>query len=315
MNGRLFQAQLPRILLKESEQVPGIAYSAGQDVQSRQAAREINPLTQPTTLCPHPTANRPLTFVVCSSDETILKSNLMSSLCLAGDSIHEIIVVRNAPSAAAGLNLGLQRSRHDRVVCVHQDVYLPRGWDRLMLNQYRMAERRFGPIGVAGVYGVGEVQSSATSATFSAAVERIGWVNDRGRILSEGPGLPARVATLDELLLIVRHNTPLRFDPGLGFHLYGADLCLQARERGLATVSLGAAMPIITREASDYPRPSSPVPGSSLASGRTACPWPRRASSSTATGGFTCWATRTTEPDRSHGRPNCTNEPEAQASE
>ena len=74
-----------------------IAYSAGQDARSRQAAREINPLTQPTTLCPHPTANRPLTFVVCSSDETILKSNLMSSPCLAGDSIHEIIVVRNAP--------------------------------------------------------------------------------------------------------------------------------------------------------------------------------------------------------------------------
>ena len=36
-----------------------------------------------------------------------------------------------------------------------------------MLNQYRMAERQFGPIGVAGVYGVGEVQSSASSATAS----------------------------------------------------------------------------------------------------------------------------------------------------
>ena len=60
-------------------------------------------------------------------------------------------------AAAAGLNLGLPRARHDRVVCVHQDVHLPQGWDRLMLNQYRMAERQFGPIGVAGVYGVGEV--------------------------------------------------------------------------------------------------------------------------------------------------------------
>jgi hypothetical protein len=58
-------------------------------------------------------------------------------------------------------------------------------------------------------------------------------------VLSEGPGLPAPVATLDELLLIVRRDSPLRFDPELGFHLYGADLCFQARERGLAVVALG----------------------------------------------------------------------------
>jgi hypothetical protein len=42
------------------------------------------------------------------------------------------------------------------------------------------------------------------------------------------------------LLLIVRRDTPLRFDTALGFHLYGADLCLQAHERGLAVVALGA---------------------------------------------------------------------------
>jgi hypothetical protein len=59
-------------------------------------------------------------------------------------------------------------------------------------------------------------------------------------VLSEGPGLSAPVVTLDELLLIVRKDSPLRFDPELGFHLYRADLCLQARERGLAVVALGA---------------------------------------------------------------------------
>jgi hypothetical protein len=70
--------------------------------------------------------------------------------------------------------------------------------------------------------------------------ERIGWVVDRGRELRDGPALPAKVATLDELLLVVRRDTPLRFDPALGFHLYGADFCLQAREAGLAVVALGA---------------------------------------------------------------------------
>ena len=143
------------------------------------------------------------------------------------------------PSAADGLNLGLERAKHEWVVCVHQDVYLPEGWDRRLARQLREAERRFGPIGVAGVYGVGEVIAPQSPGSALAA-ERVGWVVDRGRLLRDGPELPARVATLDELLLVVPRNTPLRFDPALGFHLYGADICLQAAERGLAVVALGA---------------------------------------------------------------------------
>jgi hypothetical protein len=59
-------------------------------------------------------------------------------------------------------------------------------------------------------------------------------------LLRDGPELPAKVATLDELLLVVRRDSGLRFDPDLGFHLYGADICRQARERGLAVVAVGA---------------------------------------------------------------------------
>ena len=111
------------------------------------------------------------------------------------------------------------------------------GWDRCLANQLREAERRFGPIGVAGVYGVGEAMPPRVpGGTFSAA--RTGWVVDRGRVLRDGPELPARVTTLDELLLVVRRDAGLRFDPALGFHLYGADICLQAHERGLAVVAL-----------------------------------------------------------------------------
>ena len=150
-----------------------------------------------------------------------------------------MVLVKNCASAADGLNVGLDRAKHEWVVCVHQDVYLPRGWDRRLARQLREAERRFGPIGVAGVYGVGEVISPQSPGSPLAA-ERVGWVVDRGRLLRDGPELPARVARLDELLLVVPRDTPLRFDPALGFHLYGADICLQAAERGLAVVALGA---------------------------------------------------------------------------
>jgi hypothetical protein len=119
------------------------------------------------------------------------------------------------------------------------DVFLLEGWDRNLVEQLRDAEDRFGPIGVAGVYGVGNV-IAPHDPTQSLAAPRIGWVIDRGRELRDGPEVPARVATLDELLLVVRRDSGLRFDPALGFHLFGADIRLQAQERGLAVVALGA---------------------------------------------------------------------------
>lgn len=178
-----------------------------------------------------------MTFVVCVSDEASLAGNLLASDCLAGGSPHQVLTFLGAPTAAAGLNAGLDRAEHDWVVLLHQDVHLPPGWDRRLLGQIREAERRFGPIGVAGAYGVGDIVEGAAGAL---GAERIGHVVDRGRLLREGPDGPARAATLDELLLVVPRDTPLRFDPALGFHLYGADLCLQARERGLAVVAVDA---------------------------------------------------------------------------
>jgi Glycosyltransferase like family len=178
-------------------------------------------------------------FVVCVSNGTVLKRNLLDSPCLGPGSRHEVILVKNCPSAAAGLNFGIEKAESEWVVCVHQDVYLPKGWDRCLARQLRETERRLGQIGVAGVYGVGDVESHR-SPRLSLAAERAGWVVDRKRVLRDGPDLPARVATLDELLLVVRRDTTTRFDPDLGFHLYGADICMQARERGHAVVALEA---------------------------------------------------------------------------
>src|SRR5262245_20283472 len=114
-----------------------------------------------------------LTFVVCVNDPDILKSNLLASPCLAPGTPHEVITVGNAPNAAEGLNGGLQRARNELVVCVHQDVFLPEDWDKHLIRQYRLAEKKFGPIGVTGVYGVGEVRE-AEDTRLSA--QRIGWV-------------------------------------------------------------------------------------------------------------------------------------------
>jgi hypothetical protein len=97
--------------------------------------------------------NEKLSFVACVSDSSLLEANLLASPCLGTGSPHELIVVTNCPSAAAGLNFGIDRAAHERIVCVHQDVFLPGGWDECLCKQLEEAERGFArpalrPLGV-----------------------------------------------------------------------------------------------------------------------------------------------------------------------
>ena len=165
------------------------------------------------------------------------------------------------------------------------------GWDRWLTQQLREAERRFGPIGVAGVYGVGEVIAPAQSGR--AVRGRAGGLGGRSRAecCGTGPELPAAVATLDELLLVV----PARcagcgLTRQLGFQLYGADLCLQARA-GLAVVALAVRLCQHNSRTIGLPERLFPERGSFAHKWATACRWPRHAWLSTKEGLFMFWAT------------------------
>jgi hypothetical protein len=46
--------------------------------------------------------DRPLSFVVCCSDDAFLAGNLPASPCLRPGSPHDVIVIKEATSAAAG---------------------------------------------------------------------------------------------------------------------------------------------------------------------------------------------------------------------
>jgi hypothetical protein len=183
-----------------------------------------------------PAAVQPLTFAVCVNDEASLQTNLLASPCLRAGTAHELLPARGCRTIADGLNAAVARARHHWVVCVHQDVYLPEGWDRVLAARLAEAEARFGPIGVAGVIGTAD----GGPAEPNAATPLVGWVLDRDRLLRGLMTLPARAETLDELVLVLPRGTPLRFDSALGFHFYGADLCLQARERQLGSVAVEA---------------------------------------------------------------------------
>ncbi|MFO0938669.1 MAG: glycosyltransferase [Gemmataceae bacterium] len=168
-----------------------------------------------------------LTFVVCLSNENILRSNLLASPDLAQGHKHEMIFIRNCSSAAEGLNMGLENAKNEIVICIHQDVFLPKGWCDRFSDCWFQAQSLYGPLGVVGVYGVVEQANNSI---------RAGHVIDRIRMLKEFFPLPVPCRTLDELLLAIPRNSLIRFDPNLGFHLYGADACLQAQRLGLANV-------------------------------------------------------------------------------
>lgn len=161
-------------------------------------------------------------FITACNNESVLQSSLLASPDLAGGV--EIHVQRRASSAARAYNAALDASQGEVLIFLHQDIYLPPGWlDRLagILTLVSSSDPHWGVLGVFGTskdgIGRGVVHSTGMNQTFGAPFQGI-----------------KEVETLDEVMLITRRSSGLRFDEGLeGFHLYGADFCLQARLRGM----------------------------------------------------------------------------------
>ena len=118
----------------------------------------MSKISLPATITMGTTSGRmSLSFVVGVSDDEILTNNFMASPCLtSAGSPRQVTLVRDGLNVIAKLNCGLERAEHEWVICLHQDVWLPADWDLILTQQLQEAEQRFGPIGVAGVYGVGD---------------------------------------------------------------------------------------------------------------------------------------------------------------
>ena len=172
-----------------------------------------------------------LSFVTCISRPDIALRYLLASPCF-GRGGHQLAAHINAPSAAHALNAALDAGPgSDWLVWLHQDVFLPGGWDTQFRQQLALALAQWPQIAVAGVYGVHGAGQQA---------QRLGRVLDRGQPLCEPAPLPQLTDSLDELLLAVRVDSGLRMDAALGYDFYATDLVLQAQQRGLAGVVLDA---------------------------------------------------------------------------
>jgi len=171
------------------------------------------------------------TLVVACNNETVLRSTLLASPTIDGDC--QVIIERDSSCAARAYNRGLDRANADLVVFAHQDVFLPKGWIENIRHSIDQIEQLGSAWAVLGVFGVpSEPGSAPCGFCYSTGLRKT---------LGSPFGSPIAAHTLDELVLIVRRSSGIRFDSQLpGFHLYGADFCLQASAAGFKNFIVSA---------------------------------------------------------------------------
>jgi len=165
--------------------------------------------------------SHPITFSVATNDEAVLRENFLASP-LAGLKQVQILLQRDFRSAAAAYNDAIDKSENDLIVFAHQDIYFPAGWIEQLCDAVALLEKQDPNWGVLGCYGIthdGQYRGHLCSSTQGI----------HGTAFDQ----PLPVQTLDEIVLIIRKSSGLRFDESLpSFHFYGADLCLEASKLG-----------------------------------------------------------------------------------
>ncbi|MEM1346797.1 MAG: hypothetical protein AAGI34_19765 [Pseudomonadota bacterium] len=163
-----------------------------------------------------------LGVVAAINDEDVLSRNLAASPLLT-EGRAAFHGVRGARAISLAYNEGLDTLVAEVMIFAHQDVYLPAGFETRLRAAIAEIERLDPDWGVLGVFGVDESGQHCGRT----------WSSGLGRALELDTDLPARAQSLDELVIVVRTATGVRFDPALPhFHLYGTDIVQIARAAG-----------------------------------------------------------------------------------
>ncbi|MGB6691507.1 MAG: hypothetical protein WBE76_27030 [Terracidiphilus sp.] len=173
---------------------------------------------------------RNVTFAVTVNNREVFENNFLASPCFRGPHDHQILIQEGFTSATKALNRAIDNSLNDLIVFCHQDIILPENWllqlDRA-LSYLGAVDPQWGVLGPAGKTQDGR-----------------GWeyVYSSGRNIVGVPfDQPVPVQTLDEIVLIMRKSSGLRFDDQLPhFHFYGADICLRAASMGMKSYAISA---------------------------------------------------------------------------
>jgi hypothetical protein len=171
------------------------------------------------------------TIVAAVNDRNILERNLYLSPGISANNQHQILIKQHFLSASLAYNSAIDEAKHEILIFVHQDVYLPEAWfsDLSRWLSYLRDEKI--DWGVLGCFGS---RRSAEGGVGRVYTTGLGF---HGRRITT----PEPIETVDEIVLIIRKSSELRFDPSLPhFHLYGTDICMAAKDKGMISYAIPA---------------------------------------------------------------------------
>lgn len=172
------------------------------------------------------TPQRPISIIsVRFSDE--FEQNIACSPC-AANPLNQLITVDNTAnvfyySLSEAINEGLAKAKHDLLVVVHEDVYLPEGWHACLetaLAALEAYDTEWGVLGTAGVSAAGVLHGHYSDPNnYCNTFKTNEWFTP--------------ISSIDEHLMIFRKSSGYSMDnlhPGI--HGIGTDLVLSAQQKG-----------------------------------------------------------------------------------
>lgn len=173
-----------------------------------------------------------LCIVVASNDEASLARNLLASDLIARTGV-PVHVERGAPSAAVAYNRGLTATAQNGgqnpdggqniVIFAHQDIYFPPGWDDRLMAAIAIVERQDPDWALLAPFGMSETGAHIGDV----------WTTSLSRRVGQAVKAPTPAQSFDEMVIVLRRDSGLRFDEALPyFHLYGTDIVQIARAAG-----------------------------------------------------------------------------------
>jgi hypothetical protein len=152
-----------------------------------------------------------------------------------------LTILWNKASAAGAYSQAIKTATAEILVFAHCDVYFPKGWfERLAWEVDRLSntDRDWAVAGVSSITPSGE----HVGRMFDTSLEPS--LRETSGVFGKALTVPVPIVSADELVLVVRRESGISFDPLLpDFHLYGTDIILEAERQGMR--SYGLDMPLI----------------------------------------------------------------------